>query len=67
MDETFFSKSNFEMLYNLIDDHMIKTYSSPLDNLEINARTVIYESMVHNFSIREDSQKLEDINKLVTK
>tara|TARA_B100000427_G_scaffold174500_2_gene145039 strand:+ start:10994 stop:12244 length:1251 start_codon:yes stop_codon:yes gene_type:complete len=67
MDETFFSKSNFEMLYNLIDDHMIKTYSSPLDNLEINARTVIYESMVHNFAIREDSQKLEDINKLVLK
>jgi hypothetical protein len=67
MDETFFSKSNFEMLYNLIDDHMIKTYSSPLDNLEINARTVIYESMVNNYSTRKDGQKLEDINKLVLK
>ena len=52
MDEKFFDKSNFEMLYNLIDDHMIKTNQTPLDSLHINARALIFNSMETKFHQR---------------
>ena len=45
MDEKFFDKSNFEMLYNLIDDHIIKTNQTSLDSLHITARALIFNSM----------------------
>ena len=65
MDEKFFDKSNFEMLYNLIDDHMIKTNQTPLDSLHINARALIFNSMETKFHQRNEGMSLEEINKMV--
>lgn len=65
MDEKFFDKSNFEMLYNLIDDHMIKTNQTPLDSLHINARALIFNSMETKFNQRNEGMSLEEINKMV--
>ena len=65
MDEQFFDKSNFEMLYNLIDDHIIKTNQTTLDSLHINARALIFNSMETKFQLRTKDMSLEDINKMV--
>tara|TARA_B100000530_G_scaffold335726_1_gene288544 strand:+ start:4116 stop:5321 length:1206 start_codon:yes stop_codon:yes gene_type:complete len=65
MDEKFFDKSNFEMLYNLIDDHIIKTNQTSLDSLHINARALIFNSMEKKFTQRTKDMSIEDINKMV--
>ena len=63
MDEQFFDKSNFEMLYNLIDDHIIKTNQTTLDSLHINARALIFNSMANRF-IKKDELLINESDRI---
>ena len=67
MDDVFFAKSNFEMLYTLMDENLIKNFSLSLDQLPINARSLIYDGMVEAFTSHSQQDSLEDVNKKVLK
>lgn len=62
MEELFFEKSNFEMIYSLIDDDIHERFKISIDDLSINAREILYESMVDVFS-EYDNCSLQELNK----
>lgn len=63
MEEIFFNQTNFEMIYNLIDDDIHEKFKISInDILSINAREILYESMINVYA-HSDNNSLEDLNK----
>tara|TARA_Y100000389_G_scaffold204372_1_gene256544 strand:+ start:716 stop:1996 length:1281 start_codon:yes stop_codon:yes gene_type:complete len=62
MEERFYDKSNFEMIYDVLDTDMSRRSGVSLDDLSLNAREVIFKVMNDTFS---PTQTLEESNKTV--
>ena len=67
MENLFYNKSNFEMLYRVIDNDMHQRYNTSLDMLQVNARGVLYDCMINVFLKRTSSDTIETLNKSVLK
>ena len=65
MESSFFDRTNFEMLYDLMNNDMLERANIALDSLSINARQLIYDGMVEEFSVRLPTDRIEDVNKKV--
>lgn len=62
MEELFFAKSNFEMIYGLIEEDIHDRFKISVNDLSINAREILYESMVNVFS-NSENDSLDELNK----
>ena len=62
MEEIFFDKSNFEMIHNLIEDDINDRFKVSINELSINTREILYDSMLNVFSVSENNS-LEELNK----
>ena len=67
MENLFYNKSNFEMLYKVIDNDMNQRYDISLDTLKVNARGILYDCMINVFLKRSSSDTIETLNKSVLK
>ena len=65
MESSFFDRTNFEMLYDLMNNDMLQRANIALDSLSINARQLIYDGMIEEFNSRRPNDKIEDVNKKV--
>lgn len=65
MESSFFDRTNFEMLYDLMNNDMLQRANIALDSLSINARQLIYDGMIEEFNSRNPNDKIEDVNKKV--
>ncbi len=65
MESSFFDRTNFEMLYDLMNNDMLQRANIALDSLSINARQLIYDGMIEEFNVKNPNDRIEDVNKKV--
>lgn len=63
MEEKFFDASNFEMLYSVVEEDVLRRKSKSLEELPVNSREVLYNSMVQTWTANPNEDNLESLNK----